>query len=165
MVIECKLSQAEMSEAFRMNLSGGFWFKAILSNIRAIVLIGVVLIAAGAKIMKGDTRDWQSIMVLLAIAIGLVALYVWSVTRSLKKTAAKINAACDRMTLDTQGLTAASATGATSFTPWTQYRRWKEGKLVFTVGDAKAFRTIPKSAMSEVHVGVVRGFLQTQVRS
>ena len=163
MVIECKLSKAEMSEAFRMNLSGGFWFRTILGNVRAIILVGVVFFAAGAKIMNHDTRDWQSIGLLFVIAMGLVALYVWRLSSSIKKTAANLNTACDQMTLDSQGIATANVTGSNTFTPWSQFKRWKEGKLVFTVGDAKAFRTIPKSAMTEMQVGEVRGILQSQI--
>jgi hypothetical protein len=153
-----------MREAFRMNLTPSFWFKAIFSNIRAIVLIAVVVIAAGAKIVNKDSRNWQEIATLFAVAIALVALYGWRLTSSMKKTANKLNASCERITVDAQGLATASATGATSFSPWSQYHRWKEGKLVFTVGDAKAFRTIPKSAMSEMQAGEVRGILQSQIR-
>jgi hypothetical protein len=164
MTIECNLSKAEMSEAFRMNLTGGFWFRTMLGNIRAIILVGVVLFAAGAKIMNHDTHDWQSIGILFAVAAALVALYVWRLSSTIKKTAAKVNTACDRMTLDSQGIATASTGGSTSFTPWSQFKKWKEGKLVFTVGDGKTFRTMPKSAMSEMQVGEVRGVLQTQIR-
>ncbi len=165
MQIDCKLSHAEMREAFRMNLTPAFWFRAALGNVRALVLIVVMLVAAGTKIAHGDTRHWESIVILLAIAAGLIALYVWRLSASMKKTANKINEACVRMNLDTQGMSTASSVGATTFTPWQQFSRWKEGKLVFTVGDKKAFRTIPKSALNGFQVDEVRGLLQSQVRS
>ncbi len=164
MVIECKLSKAEMNEAFRMNLSGSFWLATILRSIRVIILIVVVVAVASVKILNHDSENWGQVAILLAFVLLAVVLYFWRIGNAIKKSAAKINTACDRMTLDGQGLTTANAGGGNSFVPWSQLHKWKEGKLVFTVGDPKGFRTIPKSAMSEMQVGEVRGILQSSIR-
>jgi hypothetical protein len=164
MVIECKLGKAEMNEAVRMNLSGGFWFGTILRSLRVVIILGIVVTAGAVKLMNHDTDNWGPIGVLLAVAALFVALYIWRFTNSIKKAAAKVNSACDRMTIDGQGLTTSNAGGGTTYTPWSQVHKWKEGKLVFTVGDAKLFRTIPKTGLSEMQIGEVRGILQSQIR-
>jgi len=78
--------------------------------------------------------------------------------------AAKANAGCERMAVDARGIATSTSNGSTTFSPWSQFKRWKEGRLVFTVSDGKAFRTIPKSAIGEIQAGEVRGILQTQIR-
>jgi len=147
-----------------MNLSKGFWVRMVVINLRLLLLLAVVGAAVIAKIAHQDGRDWQGIVSSLAVALLLIGFYVWRLLNTVKQGAAKVNAACDRMTLDTQGITSANAAGATSFTPWTQYQRWKEGKLVFTIGDSKNFRTVPKSAMTESQTGELRGLLQSSIR-
>jgi len=164
MVLECQLKPAEMREVFRMNLSKGFWVRIVVINIRLLLLLAVVGAAVIAKIAHQDGRDWQGIVSSLAVALLLIGFYVWRLLNTVKQSAAKVNAACDRMTLDPQGITSANAAGATSFTPWTQYKRWKEGKLVFTIGDSKNFRTVPKSALTESQAGELRGLLQGSIR-
>jgi len=132
MELQCQLSHAEMREAFRMNLTWGFWVRALVSNLRALILLGIVFAAGVSKILQHDGRHWDSLLLSLGLAIALVAFYLFRVTYRIRKTAEKANAACDRVALDAQGLASFSAAGASSFTPWTQFGRWKEGKLVFT---------------------------------
>jgi hypothetical protein len=164
MVIDCKLSKADMSEAVRLNLSGGFWFATVLRSLRIVMILGVVVIAAAVKLLNHDTKNWQPVGILLGVGVLFVALYIWRITNSIRRTAARVNTACDRMTIDGQGLTTANAAGSTTFTPWSQVHKWKEGKQVFTIGDAKLFRTIPKSGLSEMQIGELRGILQSQIR-
>ena len=164
MIIDCQLSNEEMREAFRMNTTPSFWFKAALSNIYSIFIILAVLGGVVANIVDNARVNWNGIVILLAIAAVLIGLFLWRLTASIKKAAAKINTACNKLTLDAQGISTVSGTGATSFTPWSHYSRWKEGSLVFTIGDAKEFRTFPKSTMSDTQISEVRGMLQTQIR-
>lgn len=163
MDFECKLSNAEMREAVSLNrgASGQVWW--VLRNLR-IVLILVVLLAVIAANLKGGARDWSAVAGLVAAGAFLIAIRLWTSGLRTRRMAKRINGACERMTVDLNGISTANALGMTTFSPWSQFRGWREGKLVFTVGDAKAFRTIPKSPMTEMQVGQVRGILQTQIR-
>jgi hypothetical protein len=163
MVMQCQLNHAEMREAFRMNLTLTFWLRAILSNLRALVILGVFFAAVVAKVMKGEDTNWESLLVLLPVAAALIAFYLWRLSSRLQKAAAQVNAACRTLTLDTQGITTASATGVTTFTPWAECKKWKEGKLVFTIGDARQYRTVPKSAVSEMQAQEIRMLLQASI--
>jgi hypothetical protein len=163
--IDYRLSHAEMLEAYRLNLTPKFWLRVVWANLRAIVLIAFVLFGAAIEMAHGKGHNWEAYGVLLAVALVLILLYLWRLIAVMKKSAARLNESCARMTLDPQGISTASVGGATTFTPWQQYNRWREGKLVFTVSNKKLFRTIPKSALTTYQVDEVRGLLQSQVRS
>ena len=81
------------------------------------------------------------------------------------KSAKKLNESCSSMSIDSQGITAEGTNGSKNFLPWSAISRWREGKLVFTLGDAKTFRTVPKSALGEMQAGELRSLLQSQIRS
>jgi hypothetical protein len=163
MVVECQLNHTEMREAFRLNLTPSFWFKAVFSNIRAVFILCVVLAMVVHDIIHKDTQNWGAITMLYGFAAVLIGIYLLKTLFAIKKTVAKHNEAYSRITLDSQGVSTANDSGATSFVPWSQYKRWKEGKLVFTIGDIKAFKTLPKSKMSDAQISEVRGILQAQI--
>jgi hypothetical protein len=68
------------------------------------------------------------------------------------------------MSIEAQGITTAMPSGARTFVPWSAFAGWREGKLVFTVGDAKAYRTISKRALG-IRADEVRSVLLSQVRA
>jgi len=164
MLVECQLNHTELREAFRMNLTPSFWFKTIFSNFRAVFLICVVLAMIVSKIIHKDTHNWQAVATLSGFAAVLIGVYLLKMISKVKKTVTKLNETCNRITLDSKGLSTASDSGATSFAPWSHYKRWKEGRLVFTIGDAKAFKTLPKSRLSDPEVSEVRALLRSQIR-
>lgn len=164
MTIECKLSNEDMQEALRLNATPWFWFKALLSNLYAVICIVVALVAAVVNIVNPFTANWNGIIIVFLLGAMLIGFTLQRLRRSIRKAAAGINAQGAQITLDAKGLSIVSIIGATSFTPWSQYRQWKEGALVFTIGDLKEFKTLPKSAMSDTQIGEVRGILQTQIR-
>lgn len=160
----CKLSNAEMREAYRMNQSWRFWIMMIRHNLYAVVFTIAIAISIATSISEHKRLDWTNTALAVAFEGLVVGFYWWRISRKFKKMAAQANTACERMTVDAKGIATSTSNGSTTFSPWSQYKRWKEGKLVFTVTDAKAFRTIPKSAMSELQAGEVRGILQSQIR-
>jgi YcxB-like protein len=164
MEFQCKLSHTEVREAYRMNQSWRFWMMMIRHNLYAIVFTIAIVLAIATSITKHRHLDWTNTAISVSFEGMIVGLYWWRISRKFKKMALKANASCDRMTVDVRGIATSTNNGSTTFSPWSEYKRWKEGKLVFTIGDAKAFQTIPKSAMTEMQVGEVRGILQSQIR-
>ena len=163
MEFECKLSDAEMREAVGLNRTGAGRTAAVIRNVRLAFILVVLLVVIVAN-LTGGSRNWGAVGGMVAAGVFLVAVWAWSAGLRTRRMAKRINAACERMTVDANGIGTADALGMTTFASWSQFHGWREGKLVFTVGDAKAFRTIPKSALGEMQVGEVRGILQSQIR-
>jgi hypothetical protein len=163
MTIPCKVNTGEMREAFRMNLTPAFWWKAALGNIRAIiylvVLVGIVL----SRVVGGRDIEWKNIAVLLGLIAAFFSFYLLRLHGTIKKTATALQTSCSTLIVDTQGLTAEAPNGARAFTPWSAISRWREGKLVFTIGDAKTFRTVPKSGLNEMQAGELRSLLMSRI--
>jgi hypothetical protein len=152
-----------MREAFRLNLTGAFWWRAALGNFRAIAYLVVLVVLILTKV-KGDTNvQWQGVLVLVGLVVLLFGLYLGRLHRTILKNARKINEACESLTIDATGITAQMANGSRAFTPWSAVHRWREGKLVFTIGDAKTFRVVPKGSIGEIQTGEVRSLLLSQV--
>ena len=164
MNVPCNVSAAEMREAFRLNLTPAFWWKAAIGNFRAILYLFILFAVIGAKFAGDKSIEWTGIAILFAIVALLFGFYLFRLHSSIQKTAKKLNASCNSLNIDARGITAAMADGSNSFTPWSAIKRWREGKLVFTIGDAKAFRTISKSALGEVQSGQLHSILLSQIR-
>ena len=164
MTVPCKVNTAEMREAMRLNLTASFWWKAAFGNFRGIVYL-IVLIALIVTKLKGDTTvEWQGVLALVGFVVLLFGLYLGRLHRAIVKKATAINDACATLTIDGQGLAAEMTNGSRAFTPWSAIQRWREGKLVFTIGDAKSFRIVPKAAIGEIQSGELRSLLLSQIR-
>ncbi len=163
MEFACKLSNAEMREAVRLNRTKVTRLWWLLRYLRLIMVVGVLLVVMVAN-LRSHHPNWSGVVGLAFAAALLAVVAVWSWSFRDRRRVQRMNGAGERMTIDGNGIGMANALGATSFAPWAQFRGWREGRLVFTVGDAKAFRTVPKSALSEVQVAEVRGILQAQIR-
>jgi hypothetical protein len=161
MTVSCQVSASDMREAFRLNLTPSFWWKAARSNPRAIIYV-VVLIAV--LITRGRSIEWQQALTVGGLAALFLGLFLWRLHRSVTKAAKALNESCVSLTIDSQGVTAESTNGSKSFTPWSAIHRWREGKSVFTLGDGKTFRTVPKSALDEMQSGELRSLLLSQIR-
>src|SRR5271168_5082753 len=71
MTVPCLVSAAEMREAFRLNLTPSFWWKAALGNIRTLIYLVVLVSFIGASVAKGRAINWEQ----TALLIGLIALF------------------------------------------------------------------------------------------
>ena len=163
MTVSCKLTPAEMREAFRMNLTPAFWWKSALGNLRALAYLIVILVAVGIQLVHKGPIEWGVVGVALGVTIFLFGLYLLRLNGSIKKSAKQISETCSQMTVDGQGITAESPNGSKTFVPWAALSRWREGKLVFTVGDGKTYRTMSKGALGEMQSGELRSILMTSI--
>ncbi len=137
MNVPCQVSAAEMREAYRLNLTKAFWWKAALGNFRTLVYFGVLVALIGAKLAGDASIQWTGVAVIFGLVVLFFALYL---------------------------ITAETTNGTRTFTPWAAISRWREGKLVFTIGEAKAFRTVPKGALGEMQSAELRSLLLSQIR-
>ena len=111
-------------------------------------------------VSTGRTRlGWSCGIALFA------GLFWFRFHRTIAKTAKALSTSCSSLNIDAQGLTAEAANGTRTSIPWSAITRWREGKLVFTIGDAKAYRTVPKTALGEMQSGELRSLLLSQIRS
>jgi hypothetical protein len=162
MTVPCQVSTAEMREAFRLNFNSSFFWKIVRGNARIlaymVAFIGVII----AEIVEG--LDWPKVVLLIG-ALGLfVALFLFRIHRVIVKSAKALSTSCRALTLDTQGLTTELTNGTRTSVPWSAITGWREGRLVFTIGDAKTFRTVSKSAIGEMQSGELRSLLVSQIR-
>ena len=164
MTVPCKLSTAEMREAFRLNLTPSFWWKAALGNIRSILVLFFLIAAVVRWLINGQAIEWQVIAVFSGAVVLFFGLYLMRLHRTIIKSAKKLSETCDSMIIDSQGLTVVTFNGTRTSIPWSAIGRWREGKLVFTIGDAKAFHTIPKGPLGEMQSGELRSLLLSQIR-
>jgi hypothetical protein len=161
MNVPCRTSAQELREAFFLNLNAATCWKLAFRNVRLLMITFVFLVAMISQIMtgKGDLK-------LIAIFAGLVALTMggmWiSLTRSLATTAKALSASGGQMSIEAQGITTILPNGTRTFVPWSAFRRWREGKLVFTLGDTKSYRTISKNALG-IYAGEFRSVLLSQM--
>jgi hypothetical protein len=162
--VPCKVNNAEMREAFRLNLTPSFWWKAALGNFRTILYLSILIAFIAHRIIEGRAIEWQAIVVMSGLVVLFFGLYLLRLHRSIIKSAKKLSETCDSMVIDSQGLTAVTFNGSRTFVPWSVINRWREGKLVFTIGDAKTFRTVPKGALGEMQSGELRSLLVSQIR-
>jgi len=157
------LTNAEMREAVRLNRTKAARLWRLLRYLRLIMVVGVLLVLMVAN-LRSHHPNWAAVVGLAFAAAFVAVVAVWSWSFRDRRRVRRMNGAGERMIIDANGIGTANAQGATSFAPWSQFRGWREGGLVFTVSDAKTFRTIPKSALSEMQVAEVHGILQTQIR-
>jgi hypothetical protein len=152
-----------MREAFRLNLSSSACWRIARANTRSLIYILVFLALIVVEISKGN--NWQQVGMLAGVIAVILILSWLRIERSILKNAKTLSTSCNSLTIDTQGLAAKMANGTRTSIPWSAITRWREGNLVFTIGDAKTFRTVPKGPLGESQSGQLRSLLLTQIRS
>jgi hypothetical protein len=163
MTVPCGTSAEELREAFFLNLNAAICWKFALGNVRFLTISSVLLVAAIGQMATGKA-DLKVIAVLAGLLALMLAGMWFRLTRSLGKAARALSASGGQMSIEAQGITTAMPSGARTFVPWSAFAGWREGKLVFTVGDAKAYRTISKRALG-IRADEVRSVLLSQVRA
>jgi hypothetical protein len=165
MVVAGKISSAEMREALRMNLTSAFWWRAAMGNRRGIVAMLIFAALLFGKLTGRGPVEWSTVAVLFGAVLFFFAIYLFRLHRIVEKSTKTLNESCSNMTIDGKGLTTETPNGSRTFVPWSAMKRWREGKLVFTVGDGKSFRTIPKSTLGEMQSGELRSLLLSQIQT
>ena len=163
MTVPCQVSTAEMREAFRLNFNSSFFWKIVRGNARVLVYMIAFIALIATEIAKRGF-EWENIGVFVGLLALFVALFLFRVHRVVVNSAKTLSKSCVAFTIDTQGLTTELTNGTRTSVPWSAINRWREGKLVFTIGDAKTFRTVSKTVLGEMQSGELRSLLTCQIR-
>jgi hypothetical protein len=160
MTVPCGTSAKELREAFFLNLNAAACLRLTLSNGRLLALLCIALVVIISQIVKG-----KGDFLVLAVPVALILGFMWLRLKiSLGRAAKALTASGARMSIEAQGITTIWANGIRTFEPWSAFTRWREGQLVFTVGNTKSYRTIPKSALG-IYADELRSLLLSQVRT
>lgn len=164
MTVPCNVTTAEMREAFRLNLNSSLLFKLARGNFRILLYLVVFAALAITNMAKGGDIDWKKVVLMAGFAFLLALLLVVSLNRTAAKTAKELSKSNSSLTIDNQGLTEEAPNGTRTSVPWSAITRWREGLLVYTIGDPKTFRTISKQSLGEAQSGELRSLLLSQIR-
>jgi hypothetical protein len=164
MTVPSQVSTAEMREAFRLNLTSTLIWKLVRGNARILIYLIVFLALVVAGIANAHAIDWREVSILTGLFAMMLAVLVFSLYRTVVKTAKIVSKSAHTFSIDNQGLSDDAPNGTRIFVPWSAINRWREGKLVFTIGDERTFRTIPKGPLGEAQSGELRSLLLSQVR-
>jgi hypothetical protein len=164
MTVPSAVTTAEMREAFRLNLNSRLVLRLARGNARLLIYIIAFAAFAITSLVDGHAIDLRRIALFGGLLILLVVLLLVSLNSTAAKTAKILTKSGNNLTIDNQGLTDEAPNGTRTSIPWTAITRSREGKLVYTIGDGKTFRTISKSALSEVQSGELRSLLLSQIR-
>jgi hypothetical protein len=164
MDFDSKLSNAEMREAFWMNQTWQTWFGPLARKLHVLVFVAAAAMGVMLDVVEHQHSRLGNVGILVGPEAIVLVIYWWRISRRVAGMTARVNAVTKRITLDASGIKALSRSESMTYLPWSNYRFWKEGRLVFTVGNGKTFRTIPKRGMSELELSAVRGILQSQIR-
>jgi len=163
MIVPCGTSAKELREAFFLNLNAAACLRLTLSNGRLFAILCIALVVIISQIVKG--KGDLGIVLVMAAPVALILGFIWlRLANSLGRAAKALTASGARMSIEAQGITTIRANGTRTFEPWSTFTRWREGELVFTVGNKKSYRTISKSALG-MYAGELRSLLLSQVRT
>jgi YcxB-like protein len=163
MRVSTETTQNELSEAIRLNRGSTFWVQLLLRNLYSIFLLVIVAWLNISRFASG--RPFlPSCLILLLLPVLFIWLR-WSRIQAAQRNAfSKMNDVQGFASIDANGISTSSASGATSFVPWRDFSGWKEGKDVFTLTKAKSFQVLSKRGLSETELGDLRSLLRTQIR-
>jgi hypothetical protein len=164
MTVPSAVTTAEMREAFRLNLNSRLVFKLARRNTRLLIYIIAFAAFAITSLIGGHGVDWQRISLFGGLLALLIALLIFSLNNTAAKTAKALTKSGNTLTIDTQGLSEEAPNGTRTSIPWAAITRSREGTLVYTIGDAKNFRTISKTTLGEIQSGELRSLLLSQIR-
>jgi hypothetical protein len=164
MNVSSKITTAEMREAFRLNLNGALVWRLARGNLRILAYIIVFIVLVVTSLADGHHVDLQKLALLTGLLVLLVGLLIFSVDRTIARAAKAINKAENTFTIDGQGMTVEAPNGVRTAIPWSAIKGWREGQKVFTLGDAKTFRTISRNALGEAQCGELKSLLLAHVR-
>jgi hypothetical protein len=164
MTVSCQLTNVEMTEAARLNTTAGTWGNLALRNGRLLAYMAVLVVIIVARTRNPAQMPTRSVGGLLALIALFFALFVVKMYGRMRRRVKAVNEVCTSFRFDGQGMTVEGRNGTTNSIPWSAIHRWREGKLVFTIGEPKSFYTVPKIALGEMQAGELRSLLMANVR-
>jgi hypothetical protein len=163
MTVLCSVTTAEMREAFRLNLNSSLCWKLARGNVRLLIYL-IASVVAVVTFARGGNIDWPKVALMAGLVAFLILLLLFNLNRTVAKTAKALCKSSSNLTIDSTGLTEEAPNGTRTSVPWSAITRWREGSLVYTIGDVKSFRTVSKQTLGEPQSGELRSLLLSQIR-
>jgi hypothetical protein len=163
MRVTTEVTPSELNQAIGLNRGSAFWFRFFLRNLYSIFLFVIIAWLDIARFTSGKPVLPASLALLL-LPILLIWLRWSRAQTALRKALSTTNDVQGSASIDANGISTSSASGATSFVPWRDFSGWKEAKDVFTLTKAKSFQVLTKRGLSEAELGELRSLLRTQIR-
>jgi hypothetical protein len=160
--IRTELTPDEVRQGMRLNRTRMYWPRLFLANWYSTLLLVVIVWANIARLVDGKPLQPASLGFTL---IPLFFLWFsWNRTSTaVREAATQLSDSQGSATVDANGISAKTSTGATSFVPWRDYIAWKEGVDVFTLATGKSYRILSKRGLSEADLEQLRSLFRTQI--
>ena len=161
--IHTEITADELSQAVGLNQPSSHWLKVLQANGLAVALLVGILWAEIKSLMAGKHVPPVSWALLLIPAL-LIWFYWFRKHSAVRRAVSKPSNTPGTASVDANGISYTTSTGAPSFVPWSEYSGWKEGKDVFTLTKAKSFHVLPKRGLNEAEAEQLRSLFRSQIR-
>jgi hypothetical protein len=167
--VEVRFTIAATDEAARMVRRWYFWPLFVFQNLHGLaVVIAVLAIGAGlfAKGVAGPLDElWQAAVGAIVVAFVIVG-FVWLHRRGKREAEEALDAVNPvKLTFTGDGLKLTDKTGASSFTPWSGFDGFREGKSIILLREANAtsWRPIPKQTVAPSDGEQIRSSIRSRL--
>jgi YcxB-like protein len=160
--IRTEVTPDELTQALRLNRTRMYWPKLLLANWYASLLLIALVCAETSRVIEGKPIQPSSLGLLL-IPLALLWLYWYRSNAAIRTAATQMSDTQGSATIDPNGISASSSTGATSFIPWREYGGWKEGTDVFTLTTEKSFRVFSKRGLNDIDLEQLRSLFRSYI--
>ena len=162
MHIRTEITPGELDEAIRLNRNRMYWPKFFLANWYSSILLIAISWATVVRLLDGKSLQ-PATFGLLLIPVFFLWLYWFRTQKAIRDAASQLSDTNGSASVDGKGLSTSSSKGATSFSPWSEFSGWKEGKEVFTLNQGTTFRVFPKRGLTEPEMEQLRSVFRTQI--
>jgi hypothetical protein len=161
--IDTEITADELSQAISLNQASTHWLRVLQANGLAVALLVGILWADIKSRIAGKHVPLVS-WALLLIPVLLIWFYWYRKQSAVRRAASKPSNTPGSASVDANGISSTTSTGAPSFVPWSEYSGWKEGKGVFTLTKEKSFHVLTKRGLNEAEVEQLRSLFRSQIR-
>ncbi len=163
MQVETEITEDELSQAISLNRPSNYWLNVLQANGLPIALLVGILWADIKWQMAGKHVPLVS-WALLLIPVLLIWFYWYRKHSAVRRAVARPTNTPGSASVDANGISYTTSTGAPSFVPWSEYSGWKEGKDVFTLTKVRSFHILSKRGLNEADVEQLRSLFRNQIR-
>ena len=161
MQIRAAVSPSELQEAARMSRGRSFWLRFFAANWYGTALLLLVVVVGANGAIHHQQMKWGAMLGFAAICVFFIGLSWYRWNSRLAKIAGASNARSGTLSLESDGIRMTSASGASTFVPWSSYNKWIEGKSVFLLTGNDGTAILP---IDDGNRESVRGLLTSQIR-
>ena len=161
-----KLTEADLNDVRKMNLSRMYWPKLLLANWYGTALIGFLIWATISGLLGQTKPNWRFVAVVWVVFAGIVLWVAYRTKRAQARELTQLNSMLpDQINLTAEGVKLDGPNGASAFLPWQRFRGWREGRRVVLVDQRQGnrFVMLPVPQLSEIERLSIRQFLQSHI--